>query len=182
MKNKALFLDRDGVINEEKSYVHKIEDFVFIDGVFDSLRKFQRENYLIIIITNQAGIAKGYYQEKDYRLLSDWMLVEFEKENISIDDVFYCPYHPDGIGEYRKESFDRKPNPGMILKATRKHKIDLSKSILVGDKESDIEAGLNAGIQNNYLVRTGHLVPKNTKAKEIFSNLNEIVLSVFKEK
>ena len=92
---KALFLDRDGVINKEKNYLYKIEDFEFIDGVFDTCRYFQDLGYLIIVITNQAGIARGKYTEKDFEILTTWMLKEFEKENITISKVYYCPHHPD---------------------------------------------------------------------------------------
>ncbi|MED0676150.1 HAD family hydrolase [Aneurinibacillus thermoaerophilus] len=152
MKNKALFLDRDGVINVEKNYVHKIEDFEFMDGIFETLRYFQEKGYLLIIITNQAGIGRGYYTEEQFHILNDWMLSEFEKEGIYITKVYYCPYHPEhGIGKYKRDSFDRKPNPGMILKSQKEFNIDLSKSILVGDKESDIQAGKRAGVNVNII-------------------------------
>lgn len=145
--NKALFLDRDGVINVEKNYVYKIEDFEFIDGIFELVRSYQEQGYLIFVITNQAGIGRGYYTEDDFLNLTDWMLERFEEQGIKITEVYYCPYHPThGIGEYLKDSIDRKPNPGMILKAKEKYDIDLGNSVLIGDKESDIEAGKAAGI------------------------------------
>ncbi|WP_313801732.1 HAD family hydrolase [Cytobacillus sp.] len=150
--NKALFLDRDGVINLEKSYVHKIEDFEFIDGIFELTKYFQDKCYLIIVITNQAGIGRGYYTEEDFHKLNDWMIDQFKQRGILITEVYYCPFHPThGIGKYKKDSFDRKPNPGMILKAARKYNINLSESILIGDKESDIEAGKSAGVGMNIL-------------------------------
>lgn len=150
--NKALFLDRDGVINVEKNYVHKIEDFEFIDGIFELTQYFQDKGYLIIVITNQAGIGRGYYTEEDFHKLNDWMIDQFKQKGILITEVYYCPFHPThGIGEYKKDSFDRKPNPGMILDATRKYNINISESILIGDKESDIEAGNNANIGRNIL-------------------------------
>lgn len=154
--NKALFLDRDGVINVEKNYVHKIEDFEFIDGIFELTKYFQDNGYLIIVITNQAGIGRGYYTDEDFHKLNDWMIDQFKQKGILITEVYYCPFHPThGIGEYKKDSFDRKPNPGMILKAARKYNINLSESILIGDKEGDILAGNNAGIESNYLIATG---------------------------
>ena len=146
--NKALFLDRDGVINVEKNYVYKIEDFEFIDGIFELAKSYQEKGFLIIVITNQAGIGRGYYTEEDFHKLNNWMIEQFKQRGIEITEVYYCPYHPThGIGEYLKDSYDRKPNPGMILKAQEKYNIDLSQSILIGDKESDIEAGRNAGIK-----------------------------------
>lgn len=146
--NKALFLDRDGVINVEKNYVYKIEDFEFIEGIFELVRSYQEKGFLIIVITNQSGIGRGYYTEEDFHKLNNWMIEQFKQKGIIITEVYYCPYHPThGKGEYLKDSFDRKPNPGMILKAQEKYDIDLSQSVLIGDKESDIEAGRNAGIK-----------------------------------
>lgn len=153
--NKALFLDRDGVINIEKNYVHKIEDFEFVDGIFELTKYYQDKGFLIIVITNQAGIGRGYYTEEDFHILNNWMIEQFKKNGVTITEVYYCPYHPvHGMGEYKKDSYDRKPNPGMILKAREKYNIDLGESLLIGDKESDIQAGKNAGIVKNFLIRT----------------------------
>ncbi len=148
--NKAVFLDRDGVINIEKNYVYKIEDFEFIDGIFDLCKKYQQEGYLLIVITNQAGIARGYYTEEQFRVLTDWMVKKFEEQGISIAKVYFCPHHPDFTGECEC----RKPNPGMILQAAKEFKLDLSKSILIGDKMSDIEAGERAGVGTNIVIKT----------------------------
>lgn len=168
--NKALFLDRDGVINKEKDYLYKIEDFEFIDGVFKTCRYFQNKGYLIIIITNQAGIARGKYTEKDYQVLTNWMLKEFGKEGIKISKVYHCPHHPDFTGECEC----RKPKPGMILKAQKEFNIDLENSILVGDKNSDIETGINAGIHQNYLITTGHKIDENVFNVKIIDNLQKL--------
>lgn len=143
---KALFLDRDGVINIDHGYVHRQENFDFMPGVFDFCRHFQEKGYSLFIITNQAGIARGLYTRKDFDKLTSWMTATFEAEGITIKEVFYCPHHP---------SFDidcncRKPKPGMILKAQTDYTIDLKQSILVGDNLSDIEAGLQAGIPKAY--------------------------------
>ena len=139
---KAIFLDRDGVINIEKNYVFRISDFEFIEGIFDLCRKYQKEGYLIVVITNQAGIARGYYTEADFWELTNWMLSEFAKQGITISKVYFCPHHPDFTGECDC----RKPNPGMILQAAKEFGIDLSTSVLIGDKDSDLQAGKNAGI------------------------------------
>ena len=146
-KQKALFLDRDGVINIDKHHVYKIEDCEFVDGIFDLCKKAKSEDYLLIVVTNQAGIAKGIYTEEDYFKFRDYVHSEFEKHGCPIDAEYYCPYHKEAVIEkYKQESYDRKPNPGMILKAQKDFNIDLSKSILIGDKESDIQAGKTANI------------------------------------
>jgi len=167
---KALFLDRDGVINKEKDYLYKIEDFEFIDGVFDSCRYFQEQGYIIIIITNQSGIAREYYSDEDFNTLTHWMIEQFAKGGIKITKLYYCPHHPNISGECDC----RKPHSGMILKAQEEWNIDLSKSILVGDKRSDIEAGQNAGIKHCYLVATGQDISKIDYDFKI-DNLRELI-------
>lgn len=174
MEKKALFLDRDGVINLEKNYVHKIVDFDFQTGIFETLRFYQSKGYLLIVITNQAGIAKGYYTEKDFHILNNWMLDEFKKNNIDITKVYYCPYHKDGKEPYNYDSFDRKPNPGMIIKARDELNIKLEESILVGDQESDIMAGINSGIGTTILFVSERL-DRETKAKQIIHELTELI-------
>lgn len=148
----ALFLDRDGVINIDRVYVYKKEDVEFIDGIFDLCRHAKALGYLIFIITNQAGIGRGYYTEQDFADLTHWMCSVFVNENAAIDKVYFCPTHPKyAIGKYRTESYFRKPAPGMILLAAREFNINLRKSVLLGDKHSDLEAGLAAGVGNNIL-------------------------------
>ena len=152
MKRSALFLDRDGVINEDLGYVHKIEDFFFVKGIFDLCLKAQCMGMPIIIVTNQAGIARGYYSEKQFHLLSNWMVERFGDEGINIDGVYYCPFHPKhGIGSYKLNSEDRKPRPGMIYRAREEHGLDLGSSVLIGDKEWDIAAAHNAGVGTSVL-------------------------------
>lgn len=166
---KALFIDRDGVINVEKNYLHKIEDFEFIDGVFDTLKSALKKGYLIIIITNQSGIERGYYSEEDYQKLTKWMIQEFKKNDITISKVYHCPHTDDSTCECRK------PKPGMILKAQREFDINLQDSILIGDKESDIEAGIGAKIGATILARSGHTVDeKLTKADFIVDSIANI--------
>lgn len=151
-KNKALFLDRDGVINIDYGHVHKIEDFDFIDGIFQLCEYYQSNGYLIIIVTNQAGISKGLYDISQYEILTNWMIGEFKKKDIIIDKVYFCPDHPNS------NSKCRKPEPGMLISAINEFNIDPSKSFLYGDKDSDIEAGRSAGVKNLIKVRNNKLI------------------------
>ncbi len=152
----AIFLDRDGVINKDFEYVYKIADFVFINDVFHSCRQFIQLGYKIIVITNQSGIARGYYSENDFNRLNQWMLEQFSLNNITITGTYYCPHHVEkGIGKYKLDCDCRKPKPGMILKAANEHQLDLSQSVLMGDNLSDIKAGISAGMRKNFLINTG---------------------------
>ena len=166
---KALFLDRDGVVNVEKEYLYKIEDFEFIDGIFDLCQHYQQLGYMIFVVTNQSGIARKYYTERDFHLLTEWMVQEFEKRNITIDKVYHCPHHP----QINKKCNCRKPEPGMILAAKEEFNLDLENSLMIGDKESDIQAALNAGIEHTYLFdETKKII--NSKATKIVNKLDEI--------
>ena len=153
----ALFLDRDGVINVDRHYVWRIEDFEFMPGIFELVEAAVQGGLLPIVVTNQAGIGRGYYTEGDFRRLDEWMHAQFRERGAAIARTYYCPFHPtEGIGVYRRESFDRKPNPGLILRAKADFDLDLSNSVLVGDKDSDIEAGRAAGVRHNVkVVRDG---------------------------
>lgn len=154
MTGKALILDRDGVVNLDKDYVHRREDFEFVEGIFDLCRAAAGQGYRIVIITNQSGIGRGYYTEADFHALTAWMKAQFAEEGIEIAAVYFCPYHPvHGLGEYKQDSYDRKPNPGMILKAARDFDLDLSDCILVGDRESDMKAARSAGVGHKVLYR-----------------------------
>lgn len=148
--SRALFLDRDGIINVDSGYVHRIDDFAFVDGIFELGVWAQSLGLLPIVITNQAGIGRGLYTEDDFERITAWMLDQFRLRGVHIAGVYHCPFHPTaGIGVYRRESFDRKPNPGMILKARTDFGLDLSESVLLGDKDSDVEAGRAAGVRYN---------------------------------
>lgn len=141
--NKALFLDRDGVINIDYSHVNDKINFVFIDGIFDLCKLMQANGYLIIVITNQAGIGKAFYTEEKFLNLNKWMIKKFKENDITISKTYYCPHKPE------ENCSCRKPNPGMILNAVKEFHINPKLSVLIGDKKSDIKAGIAAGINKN---------------------------------
>ena len=172
-----MFLDRDGVINIDHAYVSKKENFEFVEGIFDLCRGAKQLDFLICVITNQAGIGRGYYTEHDFLELTDWMCRIFSEEGSAIDKVYFCPTHPiHGINEYKVNSLFRKPAPGMILQAAQEFGIDLTKSVLVGDKETDIQAGIAAGVNCNLLYRSASAdTQKKTNATAIVSSHNEIL-------
>ena len=153
MTRKALFLDRDGVINEEINYLHRIEDVVFVEGIFELVRRARAKGFLVIVVTNQAGIGRGYYTEDDFHILMSWMKREFTLADAEIDAVYFCPHHPThGIGRYRKDCSCRKPKPGMLVKASADYQVDFSQSAMLGDKQSDLIAAERAGVAFRFLV------------------------------
>jgi len=169
MPIKTIFLDRDGVINKEIKYLHKIKDFEFIDGIFASCKYLESLGYQIIIITNQSGISRGYYTTSDFEIITNWMINQFHYNDIEILDVFHCPHLPN------INCNCRKPKPGMLFEAKKKHNIDMSKSWLIGDKETDIIAANNAGINNTILVKSGHKInEKGTNAKFILGSVSTL--------
>ena len=139
---KALFLDRDGVINVNHGYVFKKEEFDFIDGIFDLCRKARKKGYAIIIVTNQSGIARGYYSERQFQSLTLWVEHQFWKKGIDILHTFHCPHHPD----YSHSCCCRKPRIGMLTKASQRFGIDRSRSIMIGDSLSDMQCAQAAGV------------------------------------
>jgi len=153
MKKKALFLDRDGVINVDHGYVHTPNNFEFIDGIFELVIAANRAGYLVIVVTNQAGIGRGYYTIDKFNHITDWMSDRFAEQGAQIDAVYFCPHHPKmGVNEYRRHCDCRKPAPGMIRKAELEHGIDLENSFLIGDRLSDMEAAKTAGIKTAILI------------------------------
>lgn len=171
--NKAVFLDRDGTINIEKNYLFKVEDFVFIEGTIEAVKIFRDLGYKIIVITNQAGIARGYYSERDVKKLHNYVDSKLKKKGVNIDAYYYCPHHPEGIvKDYAVTCQCRKPKTAMIQKAVDEWNINLNESIIVGDKETDIQTGKNAGIKRTILVRSGHPIDESkTEYDEIYDNL-----------
>ena len=171
----AFFLDRDGVININHGHVHKREDFDFIDGIFDVARYAHQQDYKLVVITNQAGIGRGYYTEDDFHQLTDWMCKQFSTGGAPIERVYFSPYHPTaGIGEYLKDDFSRKPHPGMILQARAELDLDLASSVLIGDKASDIQAGIAAGVGQNLLFAPQRPEELDGLDYEIIATLHEV--------
>lgn len=144
---RALFLDRDGVVNVERGYVHRTADFEFMPGLFELCRAAAGLGYLLTVITNQAGIARGYYGEEDFARLTAWMQDRFRAAGLPAPRVYYCPHHPEvGAGDYRRDCPSRKPGAGMILAARDDGVLDLAASALVGDQPNDLLAGRRAGV------------------------------------
>ena len=166
---KVLFLDRDGVINVEKDYLYKIEDFEFIDGIIDLCKHYESNGFIILVATNQSGIARNYYTQADFSLLTYWMIGEFASFGVNISQVYHCPHYPSISGECNC----RKPKSGMLLEAAKHFDIDFKNSIIIGDKERDIEAGLNVGITESYLFNKDKTI-KESKATRIVSKLDDI--------
>lgn len=176
MKDKVVFLDRDGTINKEVNYLYKVEEFEFIPGTQEAIKIFHELGYKVIVITNQAGVARGYYKEDDIKILHAHIQKLLKKEDTYIDGYYYCPHHPDGIEkEYSYKCECRKPEIGMIKQVMKDFNVDLPSSIFIGDKEIDIETGKKAGIGKKYLVRSGHNVDEiKVQADGVYNNLFEI--------
>ena len=152
---KAIFLDRDGTINVEKDYIYKSEDLVFEEGTIDALKTFKNLGYILIVVSNQSGIARGYFTEEDLNIFNNNMNEILKKNGVEITEFYCCPHHPDGIGEYKKVCECRKPNNKMIEDAIKKYNIDREKSYMIGDKTSDIGAGIKSNLKT-VLVKTGY--------------------------
>jgi len=171
-RSPALFLDRDGVINIDRAYVYRQVDFEFVDGIFELCRYAKKLGYLIFVVSNQAGIGRGFYTEQEFLKLTDWMCGVFNTEGIVIDKVYFCPSHPEhGIGKYKMDSPFRKPRPGMILQAAEEFNVDLARSVLVGDKKTDIQAGVAAGVGCNLLYCPDAKRPINTTTDIVIGSL-----------
>lgn len=153
---KIIFLDRDGTINVEKSYLHKWEDFEFEKNAIEGLKELKNLGYEFIVVTNQSGIGRGYYTEEDLVTLNNQMTKKLKEFGIEILECFYCPHHPEkGIGKYKVDCNCRKPNPGMLLEGIKKYNVDIDNSFMIGDKKGDLEAGKKAGLKS-ILVLTGY--------------------------
>ncbi len=165
--NRAVFLDRDGTVTVLGDYVYKISDFAFIDGSEQAVKLAKEAGFLVVIVTNQAGVGRGLYTEKDVKKFHDHLQNELEKTGTSVDAFYYSPYHPThGIGDYLKDTECRKPKPGMMLQAAKDFDIDLKKSYMIGDNIGDVQAGLNAGCRP-ILVRTGYGIDHESRLDEL---------------
>jgi D-glycero-D-manno-heptose 1,7-bisphosphate phosphatase len=171
----TIFLDRDGVINIEKNYLYKVEDFEFCNNVIESCKEFNKLGYQIIIVTNQSGIGRKYYTDEDFQNLTKYMLNEFKKNSIDILDVFYCPHTPGDNCNCRK------PKIGMFEQAIKKYTIDLENSIMIGDKNSDMVFAKNSGIKKKILVKTGHKIDNIENADYICEDLKDVVYKIKEE-
>jgi len=165
---RAVFVDRDGTINVEKDYLHRSEDFEFIPGAPEAIRRLKDAGFLVVVVTNQSGVARGYYDERAVATLHAHIQERLATYGTRIDGFYLCPHHPtEGVGAYRIDCDCRKGSPGMLLRASREHDINLRLSYMVGDKMADIEAGIAAGCQS-VLVRTGYGVKDEPKVAARF--------------
>ena len=165
MSKPAIFLDRDGVINEDTGYVSQVDDFHFLPGAIEAMQLLKKKGYLLVVVTNQSGIARGYFTEDDFMNLTEWMDWSLADRDVDLDGIYFCPHHPTaGVGEYRQECNCRKPAPGMLLDAAKDLKIDLANSYMVGDKAGDLQAAKAAGVGHKVLVRTGKTVTEEAIA------------------
>ena len=175
---KAIFLDRDGVINKEVDHLSDPKDFEFIDGSIEALKLLKQKNFLLIVITNQAGIARGFFTEETLKKIHDKMIKILKQNNLRLDDIYYCPHHP----EFTGPCDCRKPKPGMILKAKIKHNIDLTNSFMVGDTLNDIQTGRAVDCKT-VLLLTGYGTEEQKKIGTIvpdmiFKNLKEFAINI----
>ena len=178
---KAAFLDRDGVINIDHAYVYRPEEFEFVDGVFEAAQALVQAGYDLVVVTNQSGIGRGYYSESDFAHCCDWMKARFAEVGAPISAIYFCPHHPEkALEAYRCVCDCRKPAPGMILRAHKEHGYDLSASLMVGAKLSDMKAAANAGVGTRIQVgKDGREIPAlEAPATHVAQNLREAV-SIF---
>ncbi|MGA7510416.1 MAG: D-glycero-beta-D-manno-heptose 1,7-bisphosphate 7-phosphatase [Erwinia billingiae] len=155
-KVPAIFLDRDGTMNEDHGYVHEIDNFQFIDGAIEAMQELKKMGYALVMVTNQSGIARGIFSEDTFMQLTEWMDWSLADRDVDLDGIYFCPHHPEGvIEEYRQQCDCRKPEPGMLLSAQKELNIDMAASYMVGDKIDDMLAGKAAGVGIKVLVRSG---------------------------
>lgn len=175
----AVFLDRDGVINEDGNYVHTIDDFHFIKNAIEAMKLIKEKGYVLVVVTNQSGIARGLYTEEDFLQLTEWMDWSLQDRGVYLEGVYYCPHHlTKGVGKYKVDCDCRKPKSGLFQEAAKDCDIDLTTSYMVGDRESDIEAGQNAGVCKSFLVKTGK--PLNDKTVAMADGVYDDLMAVAK--
>lgn len=164
MSKPAVFIDRDGVINVDHGYVSKVDDFEYIDGVFDATKAIKSLGYQLVLVTNQSGIARGYYSEKEFLTLTEWMDWNFVDQGVEFDGFYYCPHHPEGsVEKYTQVCDCRKPAAGMFVSAQEELDIDMASSVMVGDKADDMKAAITAGVGTRILVRSGKEVTEEAE-------------------
>lgn len=162
LTNAAIFIDRDGVINLDSGYISKVDDFKYIEGVFDACRALKEMGFLLVLVTNQSGIARGYFTEDEFLNLTEWMDWNFADNGVEFDGIYYCPHHPK-FGD-KKDCDCRKPKPGMFFSAQEHLNIDMSSSVMIGDKADDMRAAKAAGVKTCILVSTGKKVTEEATA------------------
>lgn len=180
--NKAFFLDRDGTLNVDYNFVHKPEEWTWCDGALKALRWIKAQNYKIIVVTNQSGVARGRYTERDVQLLHNWVDAELQKKDLKIDEWYYAPHHPKHDPKQNFAPEDRKPGTGMFEKAAAKHDIDFQKSYMAGDKVTDLQPAVDLGV-TPFFIRSRHesdqdkdwLQKHNISA---FNNISEVVATL----
>lgn len=181
MSTAAIFLDRDGVINQDTGYVSKRDDFIFIDGVIDAMKLLKEKGYQLVIITNQSGIARGLFSEDDFIRLTEWMDWSLSDRGVDLDGFYFCPHHPnEGSSENTQACDCRKPAPGMFIDAIDDLGINAGASYMVGDKVSDLQAAQAAGVGHLTLVRTGKAITPEgeTLADDVYPSLVEFAQKV----
>jgi D-glycero-D-manno-heptose 1,7-bisphosphate phosphatase len=168
---KALFLDRDGIINIDNGYVFRPEEIVFVEGITDLLKSAVSKGYQLFVVTNQSGIARGYYEDKDVVKTHSFIKEHFANKDIEITEFQHCPHHP----KFSGECDCRKPAPGMIKKLIIKYEIDPSQSVMIGDKPSDTQAGKNANVGKCILVSSQYMSEADESADHFISDIREAI-------
>lgn len=181
MSRAAIFLDRDGTLNVDDGYVSRCEQFQFIDGAIEACYQLQQMGYRLVLITNQSGIARGKFSQTQFDTLTDWMRQQLAFHQVELSAVYYCPHHPDlGQGDYRQTCHCRKPQPGMLLAAKQQLKLDMTRSYMVGDRLTDMQAAAAAGVGTRVLVCSGqpptpHVI---AQADWVLDNLAELPAAI----
>ena len=181
MTRPAIFLDRDGVLVQDNGYVHRVEELQLLAGVVAGLRRFQQAGYLLVVVTNQSGIARGLYTEDDYQRFTRALRQRLSDQGVTLDTVLHCPHLPEAtVPAYALDCSCRKPRPGMLLRAVNELGIDPARSLMVGDRESDMEAGYAAGVARNFLIHAGtEQSPTATLADGVFADLDSLATHFF---
>lgn len=173
--NKAVFLDRDGTINKEKEYLYRISDFEYLEGAVEGLRELLNMNYLLVVVTNQSGIARGYYTEQDYWRLDEWMRNDLLEKGVRIARSYYCPHFSDGcVAEYAKECDCRKPKTGLFWRAVDEFGIDMNHSLAIGDRLRDLSICEESGVKGILLSAQEN----DCKRYHVCVNWNEVVQKI----